>query len=239
MALTEAMQNESGGNPSSGGSTDQMRVRSTKFQPPNNQLTLIVSVRRQGLYQYDDIHVVRPNDPLRASLIPLSLSVSLPYEPTSLTTTQFSSRLLALRRVPPRQPHLPLEDQLPSRRFGICRHRQSQRYLHLHLAFHPRYPRLVLMAYPFFPPVLTITGDGDCFYRAFSLAYFLLILDSPNPAREADKALEKLESLKPLLLEAGFQELVVRLSSQPLSCELRQTLSDSHLFAVLSTYSRT
>lgn len=57
---------------------------------------------------------------------------------------------------------------------------------------------------------IDLTGDGDCFYRALSLAFFLRLLDAPDPGREVDLALQRFDQLKPLLDEAGFQEMVVR-----------------------------
>ncbi|KAL7411699.1 peptidase C65 Otubain-domain-containing protein [Mrakia frigida] len=51
-------------------------------------------------------------------------------------------------------------------------------------------------------------GDGDCFYRAFALAFSLRIISSLDPALEAQLAASKIQECVPRFLEAGFMEMV-------------------------------
>ncbi|ORY72930.1 peptidase C65 Otubain-domain-containing protein [Leucosporidium creatinivorum] len=49
-----------------------------------------------------------------------------------------------------------------------------------------------------------LRGDGDCFYRAFAFSYLERLI--PLPPSAAQLALAKVESLLPLLDQAGFQK---------------------------------
>ncbi|GFZ48670.1 hypothetical protein JCM24511_06419 [Saitozyma sp. JCM 24511] len=47
-------------------------------------------------------------------------------------------------------------------------------------------------------------GDGDCFYRSFTLAYLLRILHDPEPALAANLAFDAIQRALPAMQEAGF-----------------------------------
>ncbi|OCF38362.1 ubiquitin thioesterase OTUB1 [Kwoniella heveanensis CBS 569] len=49
-------------------------------------------------------------------------------------------------------------------------------------------------------------GDGDCYYRSFTLAYLLRILHSPDPQLEANLAYDAIQGALPALQEAGFDK---------------------------------
>ncbi|WVF73052.1 hypothetical protein IAT40_007870 [Kwoniella sp. CBS 6097] len=49
-------------------------------------------------------------------------------------------------------------------------------------------------------------GDGDCYYRSFTLAYLLRILHSPDPQLEANLAYDAIQRALPALQEAGFDK---------------------------------
>ncbi|WVQ84706.1 hypothetical protein IAT38_006862 [Cryptococcus sp. DSM 104549] len=49
-------------------------------------------------------------------------------------------------------------------------------------------------------------GDGDCFYRSFTLAYLLRILHSPEPALEANLAYDAIQRALPAMEECGFDK---------------------------------
>ncbi|KIY71694.1 cysteine proteinase [Cylindrobasidium torrendii FP15055 ss-10] len=51
-------------------------------------------------------------------------------------------------------------------------------------------------------------GDGDCFYRSLAFAYVEQIMSSIQPDDSAQKALTVLRDTKPMLEQAGFQEIV-------------------------------
>ncbi|KAM0747639.1 cysteine proteinase [Meredithblackwellia eburnea MCA 4105] len=72
--------------------------------------------------------------------------------------------------------------------------------------------------------VRRLRGDGDCFYRAFAFAYVERLLDQPPTA--AKKALDKVESLLPLLDQAGYAQDIYDDFYDPLRF-LLQSLSPS------------
>ncbi|TXT10617.1 hypothetical protein VHUM_02122 [Vanrija humicola] len=59
-------------------------------------------------------------------------------------------------------------------------------------------------------------GDGDCFYRSFTLAYLLRILYAPNPAKEAGAALTAIQATVPVMERVGFQSDILEEFIDPL-----------------------
>ncbi|WWC91643.1 uncharacterized protein L201_006589 [Kwoniella dendrophila CBS 6074] len=49
-------------------------------------------------------------------------------------------------------------------------------------------------------------GDGDCFYRSFTLAYLLRILHSSNSQLEANLSFENIQKSLPLMEQCGFDK---------------------------------
>ncbi|BEJ14172.1 hypothetical protein CspHIS471_0313460 [Cutaneotrichosporon sp. HIS471] len=59
-------------------------------------------------------------------------------------------------------------------------------------------------------------GDGDCFYRSFTLAYLLRILYSPTRSDDASKALKAVHDTMPTMASVGFQQDLVDEFVEPL-----------------------
>ncbi|BEI83338.1 hypothetical protein CcaverHIS002_0312060 [Cutaneotrichosporon cavernicola] len=59
-------------------------------------------------------------------------------------------------------------------------------------------------------------GDGDCFYRSFTLAYLLHILYSSTRSDDASKALKAIHDTMPTMASVGFQQDLVDEFVEPL-----------------------
>ncbi|WVR00233.1 hypothetical protein IAU59_007375 [Kwoniella sp. CBS 9459] len=64
-------------------------------------------------------------------------------------------------------------------------------------------------------------GDGDCYYRSFTLAYLLRILHSPDPQLEANLAYDAIQRALPALQEAGFDKDLYEEFLEPLLALIR------------------
>ncbi|KAK8853169.1 hypothetical protein IAR55_003870 [Kwoniella newhampshirensis] len=64
-------------------------------------------------------------------------------------------------------------------------------------------------------------GDGDCFYRSFTLAYLLRILHSPEPALEANLAYDAIQRALPAMEESGFDKDLYEEFLEPLLALIR------------------
>lgn len=65
-------------------------------------------------------------------------------------------------------------------------------------------------------------GDGDCFYRSFTLAYLLRILHSPNPPLSANLAFSNIQAAMPLLQQVNFDMELVNDFIEPLLDQLKK-----------------
>ncbi|KLT38398.1 cysteine proteinase [Cutaneotrichosporon oleaginosum] len=59
-------------------------------------------------------------------------------------------------------------------------------------------------------------GDGDCFYRSFTLAYLLRILYAPSRTDDASRALKAVHDTMPMMASVGFQQDLVDEFVEPL-----------------------
>ncbi|KAL0245703.1 hypothetical protein I308_104838 [Cryptococcus tetragattii IND107] len=64
-------------------------------------------------------------------------------------------------------------------------------------------------------------GDGDCFYRSFTLAYLLRILHSPEPDVEANLAYDAIQRALPPMEQCGFQKDIYEEFLDPLLALIR------------------
>ncbi|ODN77664.1 hypothetical protein L202_04815 [Cryptococcus amylolentus CBS 6039] len=64
-------------------------------------------------------------------------------------------------------------------------------------------------------------GDGDCLFRAFTLAYLLRILYAPDPAVEANLAFDAVQRALPAMEACGFQRDIYEEFLDPLITILR------------------
>ncbi|RXK36990.1 ubiquitin thioesterase OTUB1 [Tremella mesenterica] len=73
-------------------------------------------------------------------------------------------------------------------------------------------------------------GDGDCFYRSFTLAYLLRILHSPDPPLYANLAFESIQRVLPMMKQVNFDPDLYEEFLNPL-LEMIQSFSPQNTYA--------
>ncbi|WVN84978.1 uncharacterized protein L203_100115 [Cryptococcus depauperatus CBS 7841] len=70
-------------------------------------------------------------------------------------------------------------------------------------------------------------GDGDCFYRSFTLAFLLRILHSPDTELEANLAYDAIQHALPAMEQCGFQKDIYEEFLDPLLVLIRSLAEGS------------
>ncbi|WRT70281.1 uncharacterized protein IL334_007279 [Kwoniella shivajii] len=71
-------------------------------------------------------------------------------------------------------------------------------------------------------------GDGDCFYRSFTLAYLVRILHSPDPQLEANLAFDAIQRALPAMEQCGFDKELYEEFLEPLLALIRSFAEGDH-----------